>query len=118
MNIQEFLEQNGYRNWKVDKQGYGTTTHYQKRIDIIQEYEHYPLCECNDKLFINIVHSEFTINGREHVSFEMSLVHENKAGNWCNLKIYSLTEEKVTANLQKYEKLILELWNVFYCGGE
>ena len=124
MNIEDFLKQHNYRDWKQDKHEYGTagtgtTTHYQKRIDTVKEYEHYPLCACNDKLFINIVHSDFIINRHECSSFEMSLVHENKAGDWADLKIYSLTEEKLSANLCKYEVQLLEMWALFHnTGGE
>ena len=119
MNIEDFLKQHNYRDWKQDKHEYGVTTHYQKGIDTVPEYEHYPLCECNDKLFINIVHSEFTINGHEHNSFEMNLVHENKAGDWADIRIYSLTEDKIVANISKYEVQLLEMWALFHTmGGE
>ena len=47
----------------------------------------------------------------------MSLVHENKSGDWADIRIYSLTEDKIVANLSKYEQQLLHMWNVFYTAG-
>ena len=112
----KFLIDNGYKKYNEKLDSFGTTGSYQKRIDTIKEYEHYPLCQCNDKLFLNILHSCYQVNGQPYEGFEMFLVHENKAGDWCDLKIYSLNEEKILANLGKYEKQLLNMWQLFYKG--
>lgn len=108
------LIENGYREWQRDADRFGVKIQYQKRIDTVPEYEDYPLCECNDKLFININSYEYDVNGVYSLSFEMSLVHENRSGDWCDLRIYALTADKIEVNLKSYEVQLLEMWRVFY----
>lgn len=116
MNIQDFLWQENYNCWKDEVNTFGKTYFYQKRVDTV--YQSYPLCNCNDKLFINIIHTDFVINDNPHISYEMSLCHENDVGEWCDLKIYSLTAEKIIGNLKMYETALLDMWNIFYWVGE
>lgn len=110
------LTTNGYKEWDKETDQFDTTTKYQKRVDTLDQYEHYPLCYCNDKLFINVTYYDFLYNGTKSKSYTMSLTHENQDGDWCDLKIYGLTEEKITANLEKYERKLLDMWNLFYEG--
>ena len=51
MNIQQFLESNGYRMWKEENSSHGSTFNFQKRVD--RDYPMAPVCNLNDKLFIN-----------------------------------------------------------------
>lgn len=94
--------------WKEEK----NTLHFQKRVDGI--YQEPPVCECNDKLLINIKVFTFAIHGVVHTSCEMNMVHERPDDEWCNLKIYSLTEYQVKSNLKAYEDKMVKLWEVFY----
>ena len=113
--MQAFLEQQGYKLWKTETEQFiGVTKHYQRRVDTDDiEYEGYPLCACNDRLFINITHYDFTLNGVNHTSSIVQLVHENKDGEWCDLRVYSLSEQQIKDNLSKYEKKLLDMWEVF-----
>ena len=82
-----------------------------------------PLCLCNDKVCVNLDYSRLTFrnSGYEPItseSFQLSLCHERPNDEWCDLKIYSLTEEQIVSKLQKYEQDILVIWKLFYEQGE
>ncbi len=113
--MQEFLEKHGYKLWKTEtEQSIGVTKHYQRRIDADDiEYEGYPLCACNDKLFINMTHYDSTLHGVNLSGYTVELVHENKESEWCDLKVYCLSEQQIKDNLSKYEKKLLDMWKVF-----
>lgn len=113
--MKEFLGQQGYELWNTETEQFrGITKHYQRRINTDDiEYKGYPLCACNDKLFINITHYDYTLNGVNHTSYTIELVHENKESEWCDLKVYSLSEQQIKDNLSKYEKKLLDMWKVF-----
>lgn len=112
MNIQQFLESNGYRMWKEEHNSYGSTFNFQKRVD--RDYPTAPLCNLNEKLFINIdMCTLFTHSVDKHTSFTISLVHENQYGEWCDLRIYSLSEEQIQSKLESYEDEIINLWEIF-----
>jgi len=112
MNIQQFLESHGYRMWKEENNSHGSTFNFQKRVD--RDYPMAPLCQCNDKLFINIdMCTLFTNSTDKHTGFTISLVHENQHGEWCDLKIYSLKEEQILSKLGSYEDKIINLWEIF-----
>lgn len=113
--MKEFLKQHRYNNWNTEKLDYGTKDMFQKRMDILPEYVDYPLCICNDKILINVDWFECSFPNHPGMrSAEISLVHENKDGDWCDLKIYSLKEEDIKYNLEKYERKLMDLWKVFY----
>ena len=111
--MKEFLESNGYKCWKNDVDECSKTEHYQRRVDNLPQYESYPLCQCNDKVYINIVHYRFTIHDLDHNSLTANLCHGNAAGEWCDLKIYSLSEEKVKESLDSIEQKLLNMWKAF-----
>lgn len=116
MNVKEFLELNGYRNWKTDTDNLGEVAHFQKRIDNKEGFENYPFCQCNDKLLVNVEHHKYTIHGKDYESCQIRLVHENQDTDWCDLRIYSLSPKKLKENLQKYELKLLDMWDVFYAN--
>ncbi len=104
----------GYKRWNVDKDQYGTTEEWQARVDIRDGFdESIPLCQCNDKLFFNVKAYDFDINGINHKSASIDITAENKQGEWCNLKIYSLTWEELESNLSSLEAKLLRMWNEF-----
>lgn len=100
----------GYKCWKTDNESYGVIKHYQRRL---QEDETIPLCQCNDKTLLNVVHSDLLIHGHKSESFEVSLCHKNKDGEWCDLKIYSLTRKHVEDSLDRLEQKVLNMWKAF-----
>lgn len=111
MNIQQFLESNNYRMWKEENNSHGSTFNFQKRVD--HDYPMAPLCQCNEKLFINIDVCKFDFSGVRQTSCTISLVHENQHGEWCDLRIYSLSDGQIQSKLGSYEDKIINLWEVF-----
>jgi len=112
MNMQQFLESNNYRMWKEEHNSHGSTFNFQKRVD--RDYPMTPVCNLNEKLFINIdMYTMFTNSTEKHTSFIISLAHENQQGEWCDLKIYSLKEEQIQGKLESYEDKIINLWEIF-----
>lgn len=115
-SLREFLESKGYRQWKEEIEPAGVPSriaHFQKRMDNKEGFENYPLCNTNDKLFCNIEHHKYTIHGNEYESCQISIVHENRDEDWTDIKIYSLNPEKLSANLEKYEIKLLDMWEKF-----
>ena len=110
MSIKEFLESKGYRMWKEDAEKSHSTMYFQKRVDDI--YTDAPVCACNDKLFINIEVWTMRYNG-VHTSCTVGMVHENQNDEWCDIKIYSLTEDQLKAKLEEYEDKVVNMWEVF-----
>ena len=111
--MREFLEQNGYKMWEQNVDKMSVTQKYQKRVDTLHKYKDIPLCECNDKLLINIDYWSFEINGITSESCSIYMIHENKNGDWCDLKIYSIPVDKIKEGLVVYEDKIVKLWNEF-----
>ena len=106
------LEQAGYKLWKTDSDQYGFTQRWQARLDT-QDWFDYPVCQFNDKLFINVELYDFDVNGVYSQSASIYLVHENEAGEWCDIKIYSLTWNELESKLQSLEKKLLNMWAEF-----
>lgn len=117
MNIKEFLEKKGYVCWKEDTENQGSyrsqSMKFQKKIndpDI-------PVCECNEKLFINVEYHLFDIGSGVNETCTIRICAENESSDWCDLKIYSIPLEKFKENIDYYEKKILVMWEVFYDGA-
>lgn len=106
------LEDKGYKCWKTDQDEYSTTKHYQRRADKDQGFN-YPLCQCNDKLCINVVEHDFTIHGTHHHSFTLKITAENGMGDWCNIEIYGVNPEELKNKLDVFEKKLLNMWKAF-----
>lgn len=111
----DFLTGNGYHMWREEKTRETTKYEFQKRVS---DEEGWPLCERNDKLLLNLICNTYTLrNGLSSESFEMNIVHERKDGEWCDFRIYGLTEEQIVSKLSNYESSLKECWNTFYCLG-
>lgn len=116
--MKEFLEQNGYKCWKNEENTYqgGSVTlvnsHYQKRMDTLEEWGEYPPCKCNDKILVNILHSTTFCcpEGLVGESMEISICHELEDGEWADLKIYSVSPENIKHKLEDYEQRVMLLW--------
>lgn len=106
------LEFYGYKKWDVETEQYGTTEKYQRRVDTDEGFSS-PLCQCNDRLFINIERFTCNITGSNKTSSKIDLVHENSKGEWCDIGIYSLSDEQLMSNIEQYEKKLIAMWEVF-----
>ena len=112
----DFLTDNGYHKWREEETPETTRCEFQKRVP---DKEGWPLCECNDKLLINLTYFKYTFrNGLSSEGFEINIAHERKNEEWCDLRIYSLTEEQVVSKLSNYESSLKECWKMFYSLGE
>ena len=101
-----------YNLYKTESSEYGVTNFYQRRVDTDEGFD-LPLCQCNDKLFINAEVFAMDFQGNKKVSCAISLVHENLQGEWCDLKIYSPDEFDLWNNIKHYESKLLKMWEVF-----
>lgn len=112
--MQHFLKQNGYKMWEEKDDYLGdkrfVSRKYQKRVDHLPEWEGVLLCLCNDKLSLNISESRI---GEFSASYSISMTHENGYGEWCGLKIYSLSARQLKEGLLDYECKLKKLWDVF-----
>jgi len=105
----KLLDDQGYKHFLhgLDR---GEAYSFQKRID---DGLHH-LCECNDKLFMNIRIFDFTINGRNHRSIEMSMCHENSDNQWFDLKVYGINPEKFVEYYQTGFDKLVSAWKTVY----
>lgn len=106
------FESRGYVKWNTDTDGAFTTESFQRRVDTDDGFSS-SLCQCNGKLLINVKRFEYTINGVKTNSCEIAIIHENQYGTWCDLKIYSLNEDDLMENIEKYESKLIAMWEVF-----
>ena len=119
--MKEFLEASGYRLWKsepfVAGEHKSETCFYQKRMDNKPDWdENIPLCNLNDKVFINIYRTESKTNRYQETpynAFEIELCQENKDGEWGTFKISGMNKDRIENNLKKYEERLLEFWKQF-----
>lgn len=106
--VLKLLDEEGYKIYHhpTESQCYS----FQKRVD---DGLHF-LCECNDKLFMNVTVWDFTINGHSHRSVEMYMTHENSENNWFSLKVYGI-EPKVFPDFyaRGFEQL-MSAWKTVY----
>lgn len=111
--MQEFLEQNGYKLYDTKQEFVGqhswVTLSYQKRVDTKEDWKDSELCNCNDKLFLNI--TETVAMGT--TKYTIKLVHENGYCEWCELSIYNLIDGEIESNLVKYEHKLKKMWDIF-----
>lgn len=113
--LREYILSKGYTCWDTKYQEFHNvemiTQKLQRRVDKV--YDMLPVCNCNDKLVINIDIVQAVIHGNTSITAELHLCHENKQGEWCNLRIYGLKSEDVYDNIDKYETKLLEMWKMF-----
>lgn len=117
--MKDFLIANGYKQWKVDTEhlsngGWITTEMYQKRLDTLDKFSDAPLCFCNDKLLINVDYCKYHINNVTSSSYSISIVHSDSNDLWCDLKIYSVSEQDMKEQLVELEERLVSMWKVFY----
>lgn len=114
--LKDFIISKNYKCWDTKYNDSPNirmiTQKLQRRLDI--DFPELPVCDCNDKLFINVDICQSTIHGNLSVTAEVHLCHENKQGEWCDLKIYSLKPQDIYDRLYFYENKLLEMWELFY----
>lgn len=115
----DFILSNGYTCWDTEYQEFDDaemiTQKLQRRVDKV--YSTLPVCNCNDKLFVNIDIVQAVIHGNMSITAEIHLCHENKQGEWCNLRVYALKPDQVYCKLEDKEHKLLKMWEIFYGGG-
>lgn len=110
------LDKHGYKCWDTSHDTYSniqiTTNKWQRRIDF--EYPDIPVCELNDKLFINITESISTIQKNKFSTYEISITPEVDDFNIA-LKFYSINEDKFNEiGIKEWEKRLVSLWKLSY----
>lgn len=117
--LRDFILSKGYTCWDTEYQEFDAaemiTQNLQRRVDRV--YNTLPVCNCNDKLFINVDIIQTVYQGNMSITAEVHLCHENKQCKWCNLKIYGLKPEDIYSKLDKYETKLLKMWKMF-CEGD
>ena len=94
-----------YKEYKEEyEHPYKYKTLLQKRV------ESEAVCECNDKLSINIKVSELDLGGRTHESYKIEIVAE-KRSKWWNLSCYSMNRNEITSDLKDVEQTLVRLFN-------
>lgn len=107
----KFLKDNGYKMWTTEKTDFdGHVEKWQRRVDLADDFQ-YPLCQCNDKLHININFYSYQLNSQiKHESYEIFIVGENNDSDWYDIKIYGIKADELVDNLKKYETKLLNMW--------
>lgn len=113
-DIEKFLITIGYKLWKSENTGNFKKNFFQIRFDNKVGWDdNNPVCNLNHKVLINVDSLYYSTSNSEHQRYEVSLVAENTCGNWCDLKIYSLTADQIFANLHTYEDQLIRMWRQF-----
>ena len=117
--LRDFILSEGYTCWDTDYQEFDDaemiTQNLQRRVDKV--YSTLPVCNCNDKLFINVDIIQTVYQGNMSITAEVHLCHENKQCKWCNLRVYALKPDQVYCNLEDKEHKLLKMWEIFYGDG-
>ena len=117
--MNEFLTSAGYKQWETKEERIGkykfVTEKYQRRVDGETAWLGVYLCECNEKLLVNIDVLTRTDLTDSHTSWTISLTHQSPVNNeWCDLKIYNLPLEKMNGvDLNKFETILRNMWTAF-----
>ena len=113
--LREFILSKGYTCWDTKYQEFNNvemiTQKLQRRVDKV--YSTLPVCNCNDKLFVNVDIIQTVYQGNMSITAEVHLCHENKQCKWCNLRVYALKPDQVYSKLEDKEHKLLEMWSVF-----
>lgn len=105
----KLLDEQGYKHF-IHGLDQGKAYSFQKRID---DGLHH-LCECNDKLFMNVKVHDFSINDHAHRSVEMSMCHENSDNQWFDLKVYGIRPEEFVEYYQTGFDKLFKAWKNIY----
>lgn len=106
--VLKLLDEEGYKLYHnpTKSQCYS----FQKRVD---DGLHY-LCECNDKLSMNVDVWNYTLNGRTFRSVEMYMIHENSENDWFTLKVYGIDPKVFPGYYGRGFEKIMSAWRAVY----
>lgn len=115
--MNEFLVNNGYKHWDSESERIGdysfVTQKFQKRVDRQTAWLGMWLCECNDKLLVNVEVTTTNVGDESRTSWTASLCHQSPVNNeWCDLKIYGIPVDKVV-DIEKFESKLRNMWIAF-----
>lgn len=82
----------------------------QRRVDTI--YRSLPLCESNDRVFVNSCLSIFDTGNIHSINVEFEMVHATSDENWIELKPYGIPLKSVLTeqDVIDQEKKLVTLW--------
>ena len=104
-SVIKLLDEQGYNHF-ISGLDQGKAYSFQKRID--DGLNH--LCECNDKLFMNVKVYSFSV----HHSVEMCMCHENSDNQWFELKVYGIRSEEFVKYYQTGFDKLFKAWKTIY----
>lgn len=78
---------------------------FQRRLENVE-----PVCQCNDKLHLNITLFSFELHGKTHESAELDITGEMPDGEWAKLSIYSVTLPSLLERLENFEHRLIAAW--------
>ena len=113
--MKQDIESFGYKMWKEENEKSFRSRLYQKRVDNLPSWEGVPLCQCNDKLFIDLEELTFVYNGDFNTTFSVKIRAEGNDEIWCDIGFYSLTQDKISA-IPSMEKKLKAMWIEFNKG--
>lgn len=108
------IESFGYKMWKEENEKSFRSRLYQKRADTIPGWG-VPLCQCNDKLFIDLEEMTILYDGGFNTTFSIKIRVEGDDEIWCDFGFYSLTQDKISA-IPFMEDKLRKMWIEFNKG--
>ena len=109
------IEKFGYKMWKEENEKSFRSRLYQKRVDTLPGWSCVPLCQCNDKLFIDLEEMTILYDGDFNITFSVKIRAEGKDEIWCDLGFYSLTQDKLS-DIPFMENKLKAMWIEFNKG--
>ncbi len=110
--VEAFLKARGFRSYEQrDVAPAARKVLFQKRLEDVE-----PVCQCNDKLHLNVTLYAFSMNGNLHESAEMDITGEMPDGEWAKLSFYSMNLPALLEKLDQLEPRLVAAWRAS-CEG-
>ena len=109
------IESFGYKMWKEENEKSFRSRLYQKRVDTLPSWDGVPLCQCNDKLFIDLEEMTILYDGDFNTTFSVKIRAEGNDEIWCDIGFCSLTQDNLPA-IPFMEKKLKAMWIEFNKG--
>lgn len=108
------LESLGFKSYtkNEDSANIYAPERFQKRLDVEYPFSDYPVCHCNDKLFVDVYIYDFEIKSQSSQSVTFAFRAENSDGEWVDFSFYGLDFNKVDSkeDVIKYCLKLLNSW--------
>ena len=109
-NVIEFLEKEGFKPSTSGLSLYDCDLFYYKRTT----HNDTKYCICNDRVpQICVKAYSCDVQGSTHTSYSIEICQENDLG-WLNFNYYSLSEDDLINNFDKYESSLIKAWNASF----